>query len=121
MEQAVALSRQRVDGYIRIFRHLNPQSRLNDRRQRLMEIEDRLRLGMERRIEQAKSELAIRTQQLEGVSPLRQLERGYAYVSDEEGHGVASVSQVSAGQRLFLDVRDGVIESEVTAIQKQKR
>lgn len=86
-----------------------------------MEVEDRLRLGMERRIEQAKSELAIRTQQLEGVSPLRQLERGYAYVSDEDGHGVASVEQVTVGQHLFLDVKDGMIESEVTAIQKQKR
>lgn len=121
MEQIVALCRQRVDSYARVFRHLNPQSRLNDRRQRLMEIEDRLRLGMERRIEQAKSELAIRTQQLEGVSPLRQLERGYAYVSDEDGHGVASAEQVTVGQHLFLDVKDGMIESEVTAIQKQKR
>lgn len=121
MEQIIALCRQRVDSYARVFRHLNPQSRLNDRRQRLMEIEDRLRLGMERRIEQAKSELAIRTQQLEGVSPLRQLERGYAYVSDEDGHGVASAEQVTVGQHLFLDVKDGMIESEVTAIQKQKR
>ena len=121
MEQIVALCRQRVDSYARVFTHLNPQSRLNDRRQRLMEIEDRLRLGMERRIEQAKSELAIRTQQLEGVSPLRQLERGYAYVSDEDGHGVASAEQVTVGQHLFLDVKDGMIESEVTAIQKQKR
>lgn len=121
MEQIVALCRQRVDSYARVFRHLNPQSRLNDRRQRLMEIEDRLRLGMERRIEQAKSELAIRTQQLEGVSPLRQLERGYAYVSDEDGHGVVSAEQVTVGQHLFLDVKDGMIESEVTAIQKQKR
>ncbi len=121
MEQIMALCRQRVDSYARVFRHLNPQSRLNDRRQRLMEIEDRLRLGMERRIEQAKSELAIRTQQLEGVSPLRQLERGYAYVSDEDGHGVASAEQVTVGQHLFLDVKDGMIESEVTAIQKQKR
>ena len=121
MEQIVALCRQRVDSYARVFRHLNPQSRLNDRRQRLMEIEDRLRLGMERRIEQAKSELAIRLQQLEGVSPLRQLERGYAYVSDEDGHGVASAEQVTVGQHLFLDVKDGMIESEVTAIQKQKR
>ena len=121
MEQIVALCRQRVDSYARVFRHLNPQSRLNDRRQRLMEIEERLRLGMERRIEQAKSELAIRTQQLEGVSPLRQLERGYAYVSDEDGHGVASAEQVTVGQHLFLDVKDGMIESEVTAIQKQKR
>ena len=121
MEQIMALCRQRVDSYARVFRHLNPQSRLNDRRQRLMEVEDRLRLGMERRIEQAKSELAIRTQQLEGVSPLRQLERGYAYVSDENGHGVASAEQVTVGQHLFLDVTDGMIESEVTAIQKQKR
>lgn len=121
MEQIMALCRQRVDSYARFFRHLNPQSRLNDRRQRLMEVEDRLRLGMERRIEQAKSELAIRTQQLEGVSPLRQLERGYAYVSDEDGHGVASAEQVTVGQHLFLDVKDGMIESEVTAIQKQKR
>ena len=121
MEQIMALCRQRVDSYARVFRHLNPQSRLNDRRQRLMEVEDRLRLGMERRIEQAKSELAIRTQQLEGVSPLRQLERGYAFVSDEDGHGVASAEQVTVGQHLFLDVKDGMIESEVTAIQKQKR
>ena len=121
MEQIMALCTQREDSYARDFRHLNPQSRLNDRRQRLMEVEDRLRLGMERRIEQAKSELAIRTQQLEGVSPLRQLERGYAYVSDEDGHGVASVEQVTVGQHLFLDVKDGMIESEVTAIQKQKR
>ena len=121
MEQIMALCRQRVDSYAHVFRHLNPQSRLNDRRQRLMEVEDRLRLGMERRIEQAKSELAIRTQQLEGVSPLRQLERGYAYVSDEDGHGVASAEQVTVGQHLFLDVKDGMIESEVTAVQKQKR
>ena len=121
MEQIMALCRQRVDSYARVFRHLNPQSRLNDRRQRLMEVADRLRLGMERRIEQAKSELAIRTQQLEGVSPLRQLERGYAYVSDEDGHGVASAEQVTVGQHLFLDVKDGMIESEVTAVQKQKR
>ena len=84
-----------------------------------MEIEDRLRSGMERKLEQARSELAIRTQKLEGVSPLRHLDRGYAYVSDEAGHGVTSVTQVTEGQRLHLDVRDGTIESVVTAIEKR--
>ena len=119
MEQAVLRNRQRVENYQRIFRHLNPQSRLNDRRQRLMEIEERLRIGMNRNLDAAKSELAIRTQKLEGVSPLRQLERGYAYVSDEEGHGITSAGQVTKGQRLLLDVRDGRIESEVTAVKKR--
>ena len=119
MEQAVLRNRQRVENYQRIFRHLNPQSRLNDRRQRLMEIEERLRIGMNRKLDAAKSELAIRTQKLEGVSPLRQLERGYAYVSDEEGHGITSAGQVTKGQRLPLDVRDGRIESEVTAVKKR--
>ena len=56
---------------------------------------------------------------LEGVSPLRQLERGYAYVSDEEGHGITSAGQVTKGQLLLLDVRDGRIESEVTAVKKR--
>lgn len=120
MEQAMVQSRQRADNYAHIFRHLNPQSRLNDRRQRLMEMEDRLRAGMDHKLEQAKSELAIRTQKLEGVSPLRQLERGYAYVSDEAGHGITSVSQVTKGQRLLLDVKDGTIESEVTAIGQRR-
>lgn len=119
MEQAVLRNRQRVENYQRIFRHLNPQSRLNDRRQRLMEIEERLRIGMNRKLDAAKSELAIRTQKLEGVSPLRQLERGYAYVSDEEGHGITSAGQVTKGQLLLLDVRDGRIESEVTAVKKR--
>ena len=111
MEQAVLRNRQRVENYQRIFRHLNPQSRLNDRRQRLMEIEERLRIGMNRKLDAAKSELAI--------SPLRQLERGYAYVSDEEGHGITSAGQVTKGQLLLLDVRDGRIESEVTAVKKR--
>ncbi|MFR6156336.1 MAG: exodeoxyribonuclease VII large subunit [Coprococcus sp.] len=119
MEQAVLRNRQRVENYQRIFRHLNPQSRLNDRRQRLMEIEERLRIGMNRKLDAAKSELAIRTQKLEGVSPLRQLERGYAYVSDEEGHGITSAGQVTKGQLLLLDVRDGRIESKVTAVKKR--
>ena len=120
MVQTVARNRQRVENYQRIFRHLNPKSRLDERRQRLMEIEERLHIDMNRKLDAAKSELAVRTQKLEGVSPLRQLERGYAYVSDDAGHGVTSVTQVTEGQRLFLDVRDGTIESEVTAIGKRK-
>lgn len=120
MMQTVARHRQRVEGYQRIFRHLNPQSRLNDRRQRLMEIEDRLRLSMKRQLEQSRANLAVRTQKLEGVSPLRQLERGYAYVSDDAGHGIASVTQLTVGQSIRLDVKDGTIESKVTAIQRRE-
>ncbi len=80
MEQIMALCRQRWI-VMPVFSDIwNPQSRLNDRRQRLMEVEDRLRLGMERRIEQAKSELAIRTQQLEGVSPPQAIGAGVCFM-----------------------------------------
>ena len=33
-------------------------------------------------------------------------------MSDEEGHGITSAGQVTKGQLLLLDVRDGRIESE---------
>ena len=40
-------------------------------------------------------------------------------MSDEEGHGITSAGQVKKGQLLLLDVRDGRIESEVTAVKKR--
>ena len=75
MEQAVLRNRQRVENYQRIFRHLNPQSRLNDRRQRLMEIEERLRIGMNRKLDAAKSELAIRMCRMKKDMALHQPDR----------------------------------------------
>ena len=62
----------------------------------------------------AKNKNAIYAQKLHGLSPLRQLERGYAYVSDEEGRGVSQIAQAPAGSELQIEVTDGRIRAKVT-------
>ena len=51
--------------------------------------------------------------QLEAVSPLAVLARGYVLVQDEQGHPVTSAARLSAGQRLGLRFGDGAREVEV--------
>lgn len=121
MQKAVIRRREQLESYERIFRHLSPEAKLNEKRQRLMEAEDRMRLMMDRKLEQAKGRMALYAQQLNGLSPLRQLERGYAYVTDEQGQCVTGISQLSVGSRLTVAVTDGEIEASVTDVRPVRR
>jgi exodeoxyribonuclease VII large subunit len=58
--------------------------------------------------------------QLQSLSPLAVLERGYALVEDEAGTLVRSVTQIAVGQALRTRLGDGAFSSDVTAIQKNE-
>ncbi len=88
--------------------------RLSDEKQSLLEMESSLGRLMRQRMEDTKNKNAIYAQKLNGLSPLRQLERGYAYVSDEEGRGVSQIAQAPAGSELQIEVTDGRIRAKVT-------
>lgn len=121
MDAAIRWRREQVDKYQRVFKHLNPEYRLNEKRQRLMELEERLRLMMNQRMLQVKGQMAVYVQQLNGLSPLRQLERGYAYVTDGQGHSITQIAQVSAGDRITVAVTDGEICADVAEMKSLRR
>lgn len=121
MQDRIDRCRRKLDGYERIFRYLSPRSRINDRRQRLMSVEERMQTAMKRKLELTKGRLAVDAQRLEGMSPLKQLERGYAYVSDEQGHGITVIDQVAEGSLLRVAVTDGEIDAVVTGIRAMRR
>ena len=89
------------------------EHRLSDGKQSLLEQENSLTRLMHQRMEDARNRNALFAQKLHGLSPLRQLERGYAYVSNEEGHGVSSITQVSRGSVLQVEMTDGRIRAKV--------
>lgn len=89
------------------------EHRLSDGKQSLLEQENHLTRLMHQRMEDARNRNALFAQKLHGLSPLRQLERGYAYVSNEEGHGVSSITQVSCGSVLQIEMTDGRIWAKV--------
>lgn len=55
---------------------------------------------------------------LDALSPLKVLSRGYAVVSDKEGHAVVSVRQVKREEALSVRVADGTIDCIVKGVSQ---
>lgn len=59
-------------------------------------------------------------QQLNDYSPLKTLERGFTYTTNESGQAVSSVDQIRNNDHLKLHFKDGIAEAIVTAIRGDK-
>ena len=94
--------------------------RLNDRRQYAADLETRLRGQMERRLDKSRHKLAIYIEKMNGLSPLKKLNQGYAYVEDQAGRTFRSVSQAQTGDRLRIYVSDGTVEARVEAAKARE-
>ena len=57
------------------------------------------------------------TLRLGSIDPKRVLRRGYAWISGDEGHSIASVAHVQAGQRLTATLVDGAVDLTVQSIR----
>lgn len=113
MEDRVAERKNRLSAYREKLAYLSPESQIREKRQRLAEREERLRALMEQAILHSRYDLALRIEKLKGLSPLEKLNQGYAYVADEEGRRVTSVSQMPAGGRVRISVKDGSVTALV--------
>ena len=77
----------------------------------------RLCRQMELRIKACRHELAIYIEKMNGLSPLKKLNQGYAYVENKEKQTIRSVSQVSMGEQIRIYVSDGILDAEVKGRQ----
>ena len=119
---------------------LSPKHQLNDRRQRLADIEGHMRDHIERRLQKAEQQkeealrllsakmeqaltrerhrLAILGSRLDGLSPLKKLGGGYGFITDEREQALRSVTQACPGESITVRVRDGRMEARVEKIEK---
>lgn len=119
---------------------LSPKHQLNDRRQRLADIEGYMRDHIERRLQKAEQQkeealrllsakmeqtltrerhrLAILGSRLDGLSPLKKLGGGYGFITDEREQALRSVTQACPGESITVRVRDGRMEARVEKIEK---
>ncbi len=99
----------------------NPSNQIQQNRQRALNYEDKLEQLMKNKLEKRKYELALYAQRLEGISPLRKLSSGYAFLTDQEGNTIKSVDSVSVGEELLVSVTDGEILTKVEKIHPVTR
>ena len=57
-------------------------------------------------------------ERLEGMSPLKKLAQGYAYVADESGHCLSSIKGVAIGDPVQVYVRDGRMQAVIKEIDE---
>jgi len=99
--------------------YLHPRHKLQDQQQRLIELEEELRTLMRDQVKEARHRLAIQIEKLNGLSPVRKLNQGFAYVEEADGGVVKSIRQVEKGDELTVYVTDGLIRTSVKAVQKK--
>ena len=76
---------------------------------------------MERKLVEARHRLSILSEKMETASPVRKLSSGFSYVTDEKGHRVRSIQDVTVGREITTTVRDGSFTSRVLSIQETDR
>ncbi len=100
---------------------LSPAHQLNEKRTRLLAIEERLSGLIEQRILDKRHRLQIYLERYKGLSPLEKLGQGYGYVADEDGNAVTDVRQVKKGDRLLISVSNGRINAKVESVKETEK
>jgi len=107
------LARQQLDQLTDRWPFRRPLERIRTREQGLDELAGRLRRAVKVRLSRAAEKLAALAGQLETLSPLNVLQRGYSLTHNDDGRLVRSAAGVRPGDRLVSRVADGEVVSRV--------
>lgn len=114
--QNIRRQRQRAEQYRLRLSYLHPRNKIRDQRQKALDMEEKLKSRMENSLYRAKKELALRAEQMKGLSPAYKLSQGYSYVSTEAGKTLKNVTAVKPGDKLSIHVTDGIVTAIVQEI-----
>ncbi len=114
----IDMEREKVRQSERRLRLLSPENQAVQKRQYLADIEEKLCMSMDRLLQGKKHALEILAGRLEGVSPLKRLKDGYAYLSDQAGKKVSRAADVSPGDEVKITLADGTIDAQVKQVCK---
>ncbi|MGF0033462.1 exodeoxyribonuclease VII large subunit [Bariatricus sp. SGI.154] len=119
LQQKIQMERMRLREYQTRLKYLHPRNKLQDQQQRLVELEDKMRMLMDGKVRDARHKLAIYMEMMKGLSPIQKLNQGYSYVENKEGNAVKSIRQVRQHDRLLIHVTDGILYTTVEGIKEE--
>ncbi len=120
MQLSLRQARRKQEGALQRLSAFQPQKRIYRAQQQVQQWQYRLQQAMQQQMNGSKQRFSTLAAQLEGVSPLATLARGFSVTTSAEGQVVRKTRQVHQGDRLKTRLDDGWVESEVTAITPLK-
>jgi exodeoxyribonuclease VII large subunit len=110
IQEHLSMLAAQVAATSREVQRLNPLRLIDQRRQQLDDVEERLRMQMQHIISLKTERMRGLSLQLQSLSPLLTIARGYAVVRrDADQEILSSVKQVSSGDVVTIQVGDGHI------------
>lgn len=116
IDRVVAEKKNQVINYSLKLKALSPEATISERKQRTKEALVRLEQLMQGVLDDRKKRLAIDAERLKGLSPLEKLSQGYAWVSDENGKNVNDIHNINVGDKLNINVKNGIIKGTVSEV-----
>ena len=92
----------------------SPTGYLDQKRKNLQLLSNRLTSAQIQSVERKKRRFVEMSAKLDAMSPLKVLTRGYAMAQTDNGDVLRSVTQVSAGDSITVNLSDGSIQATVT-------
>ncbi|WON75862.1 exodeoxyribonuclease VII large subunit [Serratia sp. UGAL515B_01] len=121
MQQQLRFSSRRSERVQQRLAQSQPMNRIHRLQQRIQQQEYRLQQGMERQLNAYRQRFGVACSQLEAVSPLATLARGYSVTQTPRGELLKTTKQAQVGEMLTTRLQDGWVESEVKSIKVAKK
>lgn len=121
MRQKLQIARNQLRQYQLQLEHASPLYQVNQKRQYLMDRENRLQFLMKQRVIENRHRLDILTERMKGLSPLDKLSKGYVIVTDEKQNVIRSVNGLSVGDTIKVELMDGDVTASVMSTQSRRR
>lgn len=119
MGRSIYMARQRLEYEKTKLRLLSPQNRLNENRRRLLAYEEKISERMTKTWTKKKHELMLLANTLEGLSPVKKISSGYAYV-ESKGKSVKTVKEIQVTDEILIHVADGKMKAVVTEVSENE-
>ena len=98
----------------------SPDAWIRARRESVTLLTSRLRTLMKQNTAQQKTRMAVLVGKLEGLSPLKALNRGFVYAADKTGKLLTDATQVQVGDTIFLTMKNGKVRCVVDEVSREE-
>ena len=98
----------------------SPSRHLAPNRHYIQQLQERMKMAIERILERRRSSFIAATASLDLVSPIATLARGYTVAVSERSGVIRSVAQVNPGEKIRVTLQDGEILATVDDCQLSK-
>ncbi len=106
----------RYENFKTLLQMKSPQNSLNEKKQYAANLEEKLQKELQQKITEARYRMGMLAGRFEGVSPVRKLSQGLAFVTDVHDKRISAAAGVNIGDEIRIRLQDGLITADVVRI-----